>query len=64
MGVPRVLLSSVTGFLASSMGWFWFFTFCTLIAVPGMLMLARFAPWRQERNETAGLGKPSSDVVV
>ncbi|MDQ3235755.1 MAG: AmpG family muropeptide MFS transporter, partial [Pseudobdellovibrionaceae bacterium] len=48
MGVPRVLLSSVTGFLASSFGWFWFFTFCTVIAVPGMILLARFAPWRRD----------------
>jgi PAT family beta-lactamase induction signal transducer AmpG len=64
MGVPRVLLSSVTGFLASSMGWFWFFTFCTVIAIPGMLMLARFAPWRQEQRETSGITKASSDAVV
>jgi PAT family beta-lactamase induction signal transducer AmpG len=64
MGVPRVLLSSVTGFLASSMGWFWFFTFCTLIAVPGMLMLARFAPWRRELTEESTLPKTSSDAVV
>lgn len=48
MGVPRVLLSSVTGYLATSLGWLWFFVFCTLIAIPGMLMLARFAPWRTQ----------------
>lgn len=46
MGVPRVLLSSVTGFLATSLGWFWFFALCTLIALPGMVLLHRFAPWR------------------
>ena len=45
MGVPRVLLSSVTGYLASSMGWFWFFAFCTAVAIPGMLLLKTFAPW-------------------
>ncbi len=52
MGVPRVLLSSVTGFLASSMGWFNFFAFCTLIAIPGMLMLKSFAPWNEKEIES------------
>ena len=45
MGVPRVLISSVTGFMAESMGWFMFFLFCTIIALPGMLLLLKFAPW-------------------
>jgi MFS transporter, PAT family, beta-lactamase induction signal transducer AmpG len=45
MGVPRVLASSVTGFMAEAMGWTWFFTFCALVAIPGMLMLVKFAPW-------------------
>ncbi len=41
MGVPRVLLSAPTGWLALHMGWPGFFLFCTVIAVPG-LMLIRF----------------------
>ena len=45
MGAPRVLISSVTGFMAQSMGWFAFFLFCTGIAIPGMLFLLMFAPW-------------------
>ncbi|MEK6704301.1 MAG: AmpG family muropeptide MFS transporter [Bdellovibrionota bacterium] len=43
MGVPRVLISSSTGFLAEYMGWFSFFIFCTFIAIPGMVLLLRFA---------------------
>ena len=39
MGVPRVLASAPTGFMAKSLGWTGFFVFCTLIAVPGLLML-------------------------
>lgn len=39
MGVPRVILSSPTGLMAKSMGWEMFFVFCTLVAVPGMLLL-------------------------
>ncbi len=49
MGVPRVILSSVTGVMATNLGWLSFFIFCTLIAIPGMLMLARFAPWSQSQ---------------
>ncbi|MEA1900141.1 MAG: AmpG family muropeptide MFS transporter [Thermodesulfobacteriota bacterium] len=45
MGVPRVLASAPTGFFAKSFGWENFFIFCTLIAVPGMLLLLKFASW-------------------
>jgi len=46
MGAPRVLASAPTGFLAKQMGWQGFFIACTLIAIPGMLLLLKFAPWR------------------
>ncbi len=39
MGVPRVLASAPTGFMAQSMGWVWFFIACTLVAVPGLVLL-------------------------
>ncbi len=45
MGVPRVILSSFTGIMAEGMGWYIFFIFCTLVALPGMLLLLKFAPW-------------------
>ncbi len=45
MGVPRVLASAPTGFLAKHMGWESFFIFCVFIAIPGMLLLLKFAPW-------------------
>ncbi len=45
MGVPRVLASAPTGFLAKHMGWESFFIFCVVIALPGMLLLLKFAPW-------------------
>jgi MFS transporter, PAT family, beta-lactamase induction signal transducer AmpG len=45
MGVPRVFASAPTGFLAKFMGWENFFIFCVLIAIPGMLILVKFAPW-------------------
>jgi len=51
MGVPRVLASAPTGFLAKHLGWDGFFIACTLIAAPGMLLLFKFAPWRSSPHE-------------
>ena len=45
MGVPRVLASAPTGFLAKHMGWESFFISCVFIAIPGMLLLLKFAPF-------------------
>ena len=45
MAVPRVLVSAPTGFLAKYMGWESFFIGCALIAIPGMLLLLKIAPW-------------------
>ena len=47
MGVPRVLASAPTGFLVKYLGWESFFIACTLIAIPGMLLLLKFAPWHR-----------------
>ena len=51
MGVPRVLASAPTGFLAKNFGWAGFFIFCTLIAVPGMLLLLKIAPWNSRNQQ-------------
>lgn len=45
MSVPRVIASAPTGYMVEWMGWFNFYLFCTLIAVPGMLLLFKIAPW-------------------
>jgi PAT family beta-lactamase induction signal transducer AmpG len=45
MGIPRVLASAPTGYLAQWLGWVGFFLFCTLAAVPGMLILFHFKSW-------------------
>lgn len=39
MGVPRVIASAPTGWLAQWLGWPGFFLLCTLIAIPGLLLL-------------------------
>lgn len=45
MAFGRDVLSAPTGFLAKYTGWFGFFIACALIAIPGMLLLLKFAPW-------------------
>lgn len=49
MGVPRVVLSAGSGALAENIGWYDFFTFCALIAIPGMLLLLKVAPWNGDK---------------
>ena len=48
IGIPRAMASSVTGFMVKYIGWESFFVVCALIAIPGMLMLLKFAPWNSE----------------
>ena len=51
MGFSRDVVTSPSGLFAKHMGWLWFFVACTLIAIPGLLMLIKFAPWRKKAGE-------------
>ncbi len=53
MGVPRVILSAPSGFLAEGLGWVGFFLLCTAVAVPGLLLLTRMAPLTAARPAAA-----------
>ena len=59
MGVPRVLASAPTGFLAKNIGWEIFFILCALIAIPGMLLLLKFAPWHHPGPEIIAIKNQS-----
>ncbi|MCP5419815.1 MAG: AmpG family muropeptide MFS transporter [Gammaproteobacteria bacterium] len=58
MGIPRVILASPTGYLAEWLGWEGFFLFCTLAAVPGLILLTRFRGWmiQEEASESVPTG--------
>jgi PAT family beta-lactamase induction signal transducer AmpG len=43
--VPRTVFNSATGYLVDQFGWYKFFLLCTLLALPGMLLLLKVAPW-------------------
>ena len=51
MGIPRVLFSAPTGYLAGALGWGSFFLGCAAIAVPGLVLLLRFRPWLRAAAE-------------
>jgi PAT family beta-lactamase induction signal transducer AmpG len=43
--VPRTFANAATGFLVENLGWFKFFLLCFILAIPGMLLLFKVAPW-------------------
>ncbi|MBT2866408.1 AmpG family muropeptide MFS transporter [Chromobacterium violaceum] len=43
--VPRTLANAATGYIVDSVGWTSFFFLCTALALPGMMLLVRVAPW-------------------
>lgn len=47
--VPRTFANAGTGYLVAEVGWFHFFIVCAMLAIPGMLLLPKVAPWRRVR---------------
>ncbi|MDK2122669.1 AmpG family muropeptide MFS transporter [Parachitinimonas caeni] len=43
MGIPRVLFAAPTGWISLQTGWPMFFLLCTVIAIPGLLMIRTVA---------------------
>lgn len=48
--VPRTVINSSSGYLVDALGWTNFFWLCTALAVPGMLLLFKIAPWHGEKT--------------
>ncbi|MGL6070447.1 AmpG family muropeptide MFS transporter [Craterilacuibacter sp.] len=44
--VPRTVANAGTGYLVDSLGWTMFFLICTVLALPGMALLHKVAPWK------------------
>ena len=53
--VPRTFINATTGYLIEWLGYMNFFWLCFFLAVPGMLLLFKVAPWNGEQTE-----KPSA----
>jgi len=50
--LPRSLANATTGVLVEQMGWVTFFILCTVLALPGMLLLFWVAPWSGSAGES------------
>jgi PAT family beta-lactamase induction signal transducer AmpG len=48
MAVPRTFANAATGWLVEGLGWTGFFYLCALLAIPGMMLLLKVAPWNAE----------------
>lgn len=53
--VPRTFANAATGYMVESLGWFNFFIACFILAIPGMLLLLKVAPWNTIKENEATL---------
>ena len=50
IAVPRTLANASTGFIVEAIGWTQFYMFCAIVAIPGMLLLLKVAPWNEKER--------------
>lgn len=50
IAIPRTFANASTGFIIEAIGYTQFFIVCTLVAIPGMLLLLKVAPWNEENR--------------
>ena len=55
--VPRTLVNASTGWIVEQTGWFAFFLICTVLALPGMALLLRVAPWNEPARAASATGR-------
>jgi PAT family beta-lactamase induction signal transducer AmpG len=53
IAIPRTVANASTGFIVEAVGWTQFFIICTVVAIPGMLLLLKVAPWKERRQGEA-----------
>ncbi|MFZ1765989.1 MAG: AmpG family muropeptide MFS transporter [Candidatus Nitrotoga sp.] len=50
--MPRTFANAATGWLVEAIGWTGFFLLCALLALPGMVLLLKVAPWNGSNSLT------------
>ncbi|WP_332874026.1 AmpG family muropeptide MFS transporter [Amphritea pacifica] len=55
--LPRTFVNAFTGYVVDAVGWHLFFYICALLAIPGMLLLLKVAPWNGDQMAA----EPQSD---
>jgi PAT family beta-lactamase induction signal transducer AmpG len=48
--LPRTVVNASTGWIVEATGWFAFFLLCAALALPGMALLLRVAPWNERKT--------------
>ena len=48
--VPRTFVNATAGWLAEQLGWANFYLLCAVLAIPGMLLLLKVAPWGETQH--------------
>ncbi|UTW05266.1 AmpG family muropeptide MFS transporter [Amphritea atlantica] len=43
--LPRTFVNAFTGYVVDAVGWHMFFYICAVLAIPGMVLLLKVAPW-------------------
>ncbi|ASP46784.1 AmpG family muropeptide MFS transporter [Cognaticolwellia beringensis] len=49
--LPRTFANATTGVIVEQIGWTNFYFICTALAIPGMLMLLKVAPWHEPTKQ-------------
>lgn len=49
--LPRTVINASAGWVVERIGWFDFFLLCTILALPGMALLLRVAPWHERGSQ-------------
>jgi PAT family beta-lactamase induction signal transducer AmpG len=49
--MPRTFANAATGWLVEALGWMGFFFLCAALALPGMLLLFKVAPWNEKHGD-------------
>ena len=57
--VPRTLVNASAGWLVEQLGWYGFFWLCAVLAIPGMLLLFKVAPWSGDDQASVSETKPA-----
>jgi len=55
--ISRTFANATTGFIIEAVGYFNFFLLCMLLAIPGMLLLFRVAPWSERAAGATSAGE-------
>jgi PAT family beta-lactamase induction signal transducer AmpG len=57
IAVPRTFANASTGFIVEAVGWTQFFVVCAIVAIPGMVLLLKVAPWSEKRGRRGQVEK-------